>query len=129
MIIIILTFQEAVENTARRGFVNYFGHQRFGYEEGVATRACAVGLAMLQGNFMKAVKLLLMHDLNKNDEGNTAKRYNIITTLLFCLLFFFLRLLCSSRRSASVLVSNSCVISLCNYVMTGRNHGHSLRHK
>jgi len=68
--------------------VNYFGHQRFGHEVGVATCADAVGLAMLQGDMVKAVELLLMPDLNKNDEAKAAKRYNNnCLVICFSLLF------------------------------------------
>ena len=54
--------------------MNYFGHQRFGHEEGVAPRADAIGLAMLQGNLTQAVNLLLTPDNEQSDDANNAKR-------------------------------------------------------
>lgn len=60
-----------MENVKKHGFINYFGQQRFGQDEN--TRADEVGLAMLQGDMVKAIKLLLRPS-TKKDDTNDAKR-------------------------------------------------------
>lgn len=64
-----------------RGFVNYFGPQRFGYQ-GVLRGVLSphVGLAMLKGDCMSAVKLLLYPELGEacdksGDPVHAAKLY------------------------------------------------------
>jgi tRNA(Glu) U13 pseudouridine synthase TruD len=70
--------QEAVDNTKAYGFINYFGQQRFGPGDGV-TGADEIGLAMIQGNMVKAVQSLLKPS-SKKDDTNDAKRFNSLHT-------------------------------------------------
>ncbi|KAK2566725.1 Pseudouridylate synthase PUS7L [Acropora cervicornis] len=67
--------QEAVSSLSFNGFLNYFGAQRFGMDD-KEVNACDIGLAMLQGNMVRAVKLLLTpSDYNPDHDVNCAKRY------------------------------------------------------
>ena len=63
--------QKAVENVKKYGFINHFGRQRFGQDD--SPRADEIGLAMLQGDMVQAVKLLLRPS-SKKDGTNDAKR-------------------------------------------------------
>ncbi|PFX26657.1 Pseudouridylate synthase 7-like protein [Stylophora pistillata] len=67
--------QDAVSSLSLRGFLNYFGPQRFGLDD-KEVNACDIGLAMLQGDAIQAVKLLLTPSENNPDHPvNSAKRY------------------------------------------------------
>ncbi|XP_077980150.1 pseudouridylate synthase PUS7L-like [Glandiceps talaboti] len=65
----------AVNNLQKRGFVNYYGRQRFGSTESSAT-ADRIGLALLQGNMKAAIDLFFHPDgdnnsvTHSNDPGN-----------------------------------------------------------
>ncbi|XP_070559146.1 pseudouridylate synthase PUS7L-like [Ptychodera flava] len=63
----------AVKNVQERGFINYFGQQRFGTAETPVT-ADRVGLAIMKGNMRDAVDLILKPGKG-NDPVNTAKRH------------------------------------------------------
>eukprot|EP00112_Aurelia_sp_Birch-Aquarium-sp1_P005711 Seg1647.9 transcript_id=Seg1647.9/GoldUCD/mRNA.D3Y31 product="Pseudouridylate synthase 7-like-like protein" protein_id=Seg1647.9/GoldUCD/D3Y31 len=63
----------AVTSIRKNGFVNYFGSQRFGFEDSPVNSA-DVGLAMLKGDFIKAVDLLLTPS-GYDDDVDQAKKY------------------------------------------------------
>ncbi|KAM6215801.1 pseudouridylate synthase PUS7L [Rhynchocyon petersi] len=67
---------EAIDNVKNKGFVNYYGPQRFGK----GRRACTdqIGLALLKTEMMKAVKLFLMPE-DLDDPVNKAKKYFLQT--------------------------------------------------
>ena len=67
----------AISNVSLQGFVNYFGIQRFGFEENL-TSSADVGLAMLKGDLMNAVDLILM-PTGRDDVVDEAKQYYIET--------------------------------------------------
>lgn len=81
--------ESAVEDVKISGFVNYFGPQRFGRnvalgfmennsESFLKLEAPAIGLAMLQNDFKKAVNLLLSPTENphgNSTEDNEAKKH------------------------------------------------------
>lgn len=46
---------EAVENFKEKGFINYYGHQRFGNHASVPTHQ--IGLFLVQSNFKKVTHL------------------------------------------------------------------------
>ncbi|XP_048588953.1 pseudouridylate synthase PUS7L isoform X2 [Nematostella vectensis] len=64
----------AVSNVSRHGFVNYFGPQRFGQEDN-SVNASDVGLAMLQGDVERAVRLILSPSNSSVAAAAQAKRY------------------------------------------------------
>lgn len=47
---------EAVENFKEKGFINYYGHQRFGNHASVPTHQ--IGLFLVQSNFKKVAQIL-----------------------------------------------------------------------
>ena len=47
---------ECVKALEEKGFVNYFGPQRFGYPRGVMSSH--IGLAMLQGNHVREIEIV-----------------------------------------------------------------------
>ena len=51
--------QEAVASVRRRGFVNYYGHQRFGLAMRSSMPTIEVGKALLQGNWDAAIALVM----------------------------------------------------------------------
>lgn len=62
------------------GFINYFGTQRFGNSSEVRTRQSAthlVGLAILQGDFQRAVELILSpRDYSHEDEREACEYFH-----------------------------------------------------
>ncbi|XP_068732862.1 pseudouridylate synthase PUS7L-like isoform X3 [Montipora capricornis] len=67
--------KEAVTSLSLNGFLNYFGPQRFGVDDN-EVNACDIGLAMLQGNMVHAVKLLMTPSEHNPDHAvNSAKRF------------------------------------------------------
>ncbi|XP_062374468.1 pseudouridylate synthase PUS7L [Sardina pilchardus] len=67
---------EAVANVKMRGFVNYYGPQRFGNAQSV--QADRVGLALLKENMEAAIKLFFTPD-DEDDLPNKAKRHFLNT--------------------------------------------------
>ncbi|OXB58607.1 hypothetical protein ASZ78_009186 [Callipepla squamata] len=67
---------EAMENIEAKGFVNYYGPQRFGQGQNVQTDQ--IGLALLNEKMVKAVKLFLTPE-DSDDPVNNAKRYFLQT--------------------------------------------------
>ncbi|KAM7128267.1 pseudouridylate synthase PUS7L isoform 2-T2 [Ciconia maguari] len=67
---------EAMENVEAKGFVNYYGPQRFGQGQNVQTDQ--IGLALLNENMVKAVKLFFTPE-DTDDPVNNAKRYFLQT--------------------------------------------------
>ncbi|XP_041935141.1 pseudouridylate synthase 7 homolog-like protein [Alosa sapidissima] len=67
---------EAVENAKLRGFVNYYGPQRFGSAQSI--QADRVGLALLKENMEAAIKLFFTPD-DEDDLPNKAKRHFLNT--------------------------------------------------
>ncbi|KAF1632738.1 UNVERIFIED_CONTAM: Pseudouridylate synthase 7 homolog-like protein, partial [Eudyptes pachyrhynchus] len=67
---------EAMENVETKGFVNYYGPQRFGQGQNVQTDQ--IGLALLNENMVKAVKLFFTPE-DTDDPVNNAKRYFLQT--------------------------------------------------
>ncbi|NXJ96234.1 PUS7L protein, partial [Corythaixoides concolor] len=63
---------EAMENVETKGFVNYYGTQRFGQGQNVQTDQ--IGLALLNEKMVKAVKLFFTPE-DTDDPVNNAKRY------------------------------------------------------
>ncbi|NWU95286.1 PUS7L protein, partial [Upupa epops] len=63
---------EAMENVERKGFVNYYGPQRFGQGQNVQTDQ--IGLALLNEKMVEAVKLFFTPE-DTDDPVNKAKRY------------------------------------------------------
>ena len=63
----------AIDNVNVNGFVNYFGEQRFGFE-GNPFSSADIGLAMLRGDFVKAVTLILS-PTGQGGEVDDAKKY------------------------------------------------------
>ncbi|KAK5849288.1 hypothetical protein PBY51_008940 [Eleginops maclovinus] len=68
--------QEAVENVKARGFVNYYGPQRFGSVKSV--QSDRVGLALLKEDMVSAVRLFFTPE-ELSDPVNNAKRHFIQT--------------------------------------------------
>ncbi|OCT88972.1 pseudouridine synthase 7 like L homeolog isoform X2 [Xenopus laevis] len=68
--------EEAVYNIKTKGFLNYYGPQRFG--KGQNCQSHDIGLALLKEEMEKAVKLLLNPD-SFEDPVNNAKQYFIET--------------------------------------------------
>ncbi|NXU56813.1 PUS7L protein, partial [Turnix velox] len=67
---------EAIKNVETKGFVNYYGPQRFGQGQNVQTDQ--IGLALLNENMVKAVKLFFTPE-DTDDPVNNAKRYFLQT--------------------------------------------------
>ncbi|NWR94057.1 PUS7L protein, partial [Furnarius figulus] len=67
---------EAVENVKIKGFVNYYGPQRFG--QGQIVQTDQIGLALLSEKMVKAVKLFFTPE-DTDDPVNNAKRYFLQT--------------------------------------------------
>lgn len=67
---------EAIENVKNKGFVNYYGPQRFGMGRKVHTDQ--IGLALLKSEMVKAVKLFLTPE-DMDDPVNRAKKYFLQT--------------------------------------------------
>lgn len=68
--------KEAVENVKNRGFVNYYGPQRFG--SGSCVQADQVGLALLKEKMEASVKLFFTPE-DGEDLQNKAKRHFLLT--------------------------------------------------
>ncbi|XP_065055297.1 pseudouridylate synthase PUS7L-like isoform X2 [Rhopilema esculentum] len=74
----------AVNNVKMNGFVNYFGTQRFGFEESTVSSP-VIGLAMLKQDFVRAVSLILS-PTGQCPDSDEAKRHfqatnDVIATL------------------------------------------------
>ncbi|NXC24204.1 PUS7L protein, partial [Campylorhamphus procurvoides] len=67
---------EAMENVKTKGFVNYYGPQRFG--QGQIVQTDQIGLALLSEKMVKAVKLFFTPE-DTDDPVNNAKRYFLQT--------------------------------------------------
>ncbi|XP_004694841.1 PREDICTED: pseudouridylate synthase 7 homolog-like protein [Condylura cristata] len=67
---------EAIGNVKNKGFVNYYGPQRFGLGRKVHTDQ--IGLALLKNEMVKAVKLFLTPE-DVDDPVNRAKKYFLQT--------------------------------------------------
>lgn len=67
---------EAIENVKNKGFVNYYGPQRFG--KGRKIQTDQIGLALLKNEMVKAIKLFLTPE-DGDDPVNKAKRYFLQT--------------------------------------------------
>ncbi|XP_025973478.1 pseudouridylate synthase PUS7L [Dromaius novaehollandiae] len=67
---------EAIEKVETKGFVNYYGPQRFGQGQNVQTDQ--IGLALLNEKMVEAVKLFFMPE-DTDDTVNRAKRYFLQT--------------------------------------------------
>ncbi|XP_064347858.1 pseudouridylate synthase PUS7L isoform X2 [Camelus dromedarius] len=67
---------EAIENVKSKGFVNYYGPQRFGMGRKVHTDQ--IGLALLKREMVKAVRLFLTPE-DLDDPVNRAKKYFLQT--------------------------------------------------
>ncbi|NWW90179.1 PUS7L protein, partial [Rhynochetos jubatus] len=67
---------EAMGNVETRGFVNYYGPQRFGQGQNVQTDQ--IGLALLNEKMVKAVKLFFTPE-DTDDPVNNAKKYFLQT--------------------------------------------------
>ncbi|XP_037617015.1 pseudouridylate synthase 7 homolog-like protein isoform X1 [Sebastes umbrosus] len=68
--------KEAVENVKARGFVNYYGPQRFGSVQSV--QSDRVGLALLKEDMVSAVRLFFTPE-DGNDPQSHAKRHFLQT--------------------------------------------------
>ncbi|XP_065547625.1 pseudouridylate synthase PUS7L isoform X2 [Lathamus discolor] len=71
-----MRISEAMENVETKGFVNYYGPQRFGQGQNVQTDQ--IGLALLNEKMVKAVKLLFTPE-DTDDPVNNARRYFLRT--------------------------------------------------
>ncbi|XP_040834846.1 pseudouridylate synthase 7 homolog-like protein isoform X3 [Ochotona curzoniae] len=67
---------EAIETVKNKGFVNYYGPQRFG--KGKKVHTDQIGLALLKNEMVKSVKLFLTPE-DVDDPVNRAKRYFLET--------------------------------------------------
>uniref|UniRef100_A0A2K6MFZ2 Pseudouridylate synthase PUS7L n=1 Tax=Rhinopithecus bieti TaxID=61621 RepID=A0A2K6MFZ2_RHIBE len=67
---------EAIENVKKKGFVNYYGPQRFG--KGRKVHTDQIGLALLKNEMTKAIKLFLTPE-DLDDPVNRAKKYFLQT--------------------------------------------------
>ncbi|KAL1767279.1 pseudouridylate synthase 7-like [Sigmodon hispidus] len=67
---------EAIENVKDKGFVNYYGPQRFG--KGRKVQTDQIGLALLKNEMVKAIKLFLTPE-DMDDPVNKAKKYFLQT--------------------------------------------------
>ncbi|KAK9975882.1 hypothetical protein ABG768_021110 [Culter alburnus] len=68
--------KEAMENVKNRGFVNYYGPQRFG--SGSCVQADQIGLALLKEEMEASVKLFFTPE-DGDDLQNKAKRHFLLT--------------------------------------------------
>ncbi|XP_051974806.1 pseudouridylate synthase PUS7L [Xyrauchen texanus] len=68
--------KEAVENVKNKGFVNYYGPQRFG--SGLCVQADQIGLALLKEEMETSVKLFFTPE-DGDDLQNKAKRHFLLT--------------------------------------------------
>ncbi|KAM7367060.1 hypothetical protein PAMP_014985 [Pampus punctatissimus] len=68
--------KEAVENVKAKGFVNYYGPQRFG--SGQTVQSDQVGLALLKEDMVNAVRLFFTPE-DGNDPQSQAKRHFLQT--------------------------------------------------
>ncbi|XP_038840245.1 pseudouridylate synthase 7 homolog-like protein [Salvelinus namaycush] len=68
--------QEAVDNVKVKGFVNYYGPQRFG--TGQSVQSDRVGLALLKGEMVAAVRLFFTPE-EGDDPQSVAKRHFLQT--------------------------------------------------
>lgn len=68
--------QEAVQNVKRRGFVNYYGPQRFG--SGQSVLSDRVGLALLKEDMVSAVRLFFSPE-ESDDPHSLAKKHFLQT--------------------------------------------------
>ncbi|ROI15418.1 Pseudouridylate synthase 7 homolog-like protein [Anabarilius grahami] len=68
--------KEAVENVKNRGFVNYYGPQRFG--SGSCVQADQIGLVLLKEEMEASVKLFFTPE-DGDDLQNKAKRHFLLT--------------------------------------------------
>ncbi|XP_073694301.1 pseudouridylate synthase PUS7L [Garra rufa] len=68
--------KDAVENVKNRGFVNYYGPQRFG--SGSCVQADQVGLALLKEKMEASLKLFFTPE-DADDLQNKAKRHFLLT--------------------------------------------------
>lgn len=59
---------QSVMNVISEGFINYFGEQRFGYDQ----TAARIGLALLRENYMQAVDLLLSPKASSESEEDNV---------------------------------------------------------
>nr|XP_020499707.1 pseudouridylate synthase 7 homolog-like protein isoform X1 [Labrus bergylta] len=69
--------KEAVENVKARGFVNYYGPQRFGAVQSV--QSDCVGLALLKEDMVGAVRLFFTPEEGGDDPQSQAKRHFLQT--------------------------------------------------
>uniref|UniRef100_A0A8C5NV19 Pseudouridylate synthase PUS7L n=1 Tax=Jaculus jaculus TaxID=51337 RepID=A0A8C5NV19_JACJA len=67
---------EAIESVKNKGFVNYYGPQRFG--KGRKVQTDQIGLALLKSEMVNAIKLFLTPE-DTDDPVNKAKRYFLQT--------------------------------------------------
>ncbi|XP_075816559.1 pseudouridylate synthase PUS7L [Microtus pennsylvanicus] len=67
---------EAIDNVKNKGFVNYYGPQRFG--KGRKIQTDQIGLALLKNEMVKAIKLFLTPE-DVDDPVNKAKTYFLQT--------------------------------------------------
>uniref|UniRef100_H0XWJ2 Pseudouridylate synthase PUS7L n=2 Tax=Otolemur garnettii TaxID=30611 RepID=H0XWJ2_OTOGA len=67
---------EAIENVKNKGFVNYYGPQRFG--KGKKVHTDQIGLALLKSEMVKAIKLFLTPE-DLDDPVNRAKKHFLQT--------------------------------------------------
>ncbi|XP_037702858.1 pseudouridylate synthase 7 homolog-like protein isoform X2 [Choloepus didactylus] len=67
---------EAIQNVKDKGFVNYYGPQRFG--KGTKVHTDQIGLALLKSEMVRAVKLFLTPE-DLDDPVNRAKKYFLQT--------------------------------------------------
>lgn len=67
---------EAIENVKNKGFVNYYGPQRFGKGQKIQTDQ--IGLALLKNEMVKAIKLFLTPE-DVDDPVNKTKQYFLRT--------------------------------------------------
>ncbi|KAN0025350.1 hypothetical protein ACTFIU_003611 [Dictyostelium citrinum] len=63
---------ESIETFKKTGFINYFGMQRFGTG---AIPTYEIGIAMIQGNWEKAAKLILDPRDGERDDATKARKY------------------------------------------------------
>ncbi|EAL71680.1 tRNA pseudouridine synthase D [Dictyostelium discoideum AX4] len=63
---------ESIETFKKTGFINYFGMQRFGTG---AIPTYEIGIAMIQGNWEKAAKLILDPRDGERDDATKARLY------------------------------------------------------
>ncbi|XP_072025727.1 pseudouridylate synthase PUS7L-like [Amphiura filiformis] len=67
--------KKAAQNVKTNMFLNYFGQQRFGSISDIQGNAANIGLEILKGNYVQAVKYLLSPIEGKDDAVNKAKKF------------------------------------------------------